>query len=41
VFREQLCYFDDIDYSEIVEYIDYTPSEDEVKEFLTSLAIRI
>ncbi len=41
LFREQLCYFDDIDYSEAVEYIDSAPSDNEVREFLAGIAVRI
>jgi hypothetical protein len=41
LFREQLCYFEDIDYSETVEYVDYTPEDEEIKEFLEILAVRI
>jgi len=41
LFREQLCYFDDMDYSEAIEYIDYAPSDQEVREFLTGTAVRI
>ena len=41
LFREQLCYFDDIDYSEAVEYMDYAPSDKEVREFLAGIAVRI
>jgi hypothetical protein len=41
LFREQLCYFDDIDYSESVEYMDLAPTDNEVREFLESLAVAI
>ena len=41
LFRGQLCYFDDIDYSEAVEYIDSAPSDNEVREFLAGTAVRI
>ena len=41
LFREQLCYFDDIDYSEAVDYIDTAPEDEEIKEFLEDIAIRI
>ena len=41
LFRAQLCYFDDIDYSEEVEYIIQQPSEKEIKEFLTEISIDI
>ena len=41
LFREQLCYFDDIDYSETIEYIEYAPGDDEIRAFLESLATDI
>jgi len=34
LFRQQLCYFKDIDYSESIEFIGEEISEDEIKEFL-------
>lgn len=34
LFRAQLCYFDDIDYSEPVEYLVQSIPADEIKEFL-------
>ena len=37
--REQLCYYDDIDMSEQVEYMSDGPSDTQVKEFLSSVAI--
>lgn len=39
LFREQLSYFDDIDYREQVEFVGTEISEDEIKEFLTEVAI--
>ena len=40
LFRSQLCYFDDVDYSEEVEYIiQNPPSIDEVKQGLISIAL--
>jgi hypothetical protein len=39
LFREQLCYFEDIDYSEKVDFIDPLVSEDKIKKFLTDVAI--
>lgn len=40
LFRSQLCYFDDVDYSEEVEYIiQNPPSNDEVKEELINIAL--
>ncbi len=41
LFREQLCYFEDVDYSETMEYIDYAPDDREIKEFLEAAAIRV
>lgn len=41
LFREQLCYFNDIDYSEQVEYMGVTPTDDEIKFFLESEALKI
>ncbi len=40
-FRTQLSYFDDIDYSEEVEYLVPIPSHDEIKSFLIEKAIDI
>ena len=39
LFREQLCFFDDIDYSEKVEFIGDEIKEEEIKQFLTEVAI--
>ncbi len=39
LFREQLSYFDDIDYSEEVEYIGKEVSEEEIKSFLVDAAV--
>ena len=41
LFRAQLAYFDDIDYSEEVEYIVPAVSEDEIKQFLIDKAMDI
>ena len=42
LFRSQLCYFDDIDYTEEVEYlIPNPPSDESIKKTLTDLATRI
>lgn len=38
LFREQLCFFDDIDYSEKVQYVHDDITEGEVKEFLVDTA---
>jgi hypothetical protein len=39
LFREQLCFFDDIDYSEKVEFIENEIREDIIKDFLTEVSI--
>ncbi len=41
LFRSQLCYFDDIDYTEEVEYIVKQPSNKEIKGFLTEKALEV
>ena len=42
LFRSQLCYFDDIDYSETVDFvISNQPSEEVIKKTLTKLALAI
>jgi len=41
LFREQLCYFKDIDYSERIDYIGYSLEDEEIKEFLVSIATDI
>jgi hypothetical protein len=41
LFREQLAYYIDIDFSEPVEYLIPPVSEKEIKEFLTEKAIEI
>ncbi|MBA3016814.1 MAG: nucleotidyl transferase AbiEii/AbiGii toxin family protein [Proteobacteria bacterium] len=38
LFREQLCYFDDIDYSEKVDYVGEEIEENKIKEFLSDIA---
>ena len=38
LFREQLCYFDDIDYSEKVEYVGEEIEEIKIREFLSDIA---
>ena len=38
LFRSQLSYFDDIDYSEEVDYLVSAPSDAEIKSFLIDLA---
>ena len=40
LFRAQLSYFDDVDYTEEVEYlIENPPSNDEIKDFLTKVSL--
>jgi hypothetical protein len=41
LFREQLCYFADIDFSETIEFVDFAPDDKEIKSFLESIAIKI
>jgi len=38
LFREQVCYFDDIDYSEKVEYLGNAPGDEAIKQFLSDAA---
>jgi hypothetical protein len=38
LFRQQLAYFSDIDYSESIKYIREKPEEDEIKRFLQDIA---
>lgn len=41
MFRTQLCYFDDIDYTEEVEYIiPNPPTDEEIRQALTAIAIQ-
>lgn len=40
LFREQLCYFQDMDYTEGVEYISDAPDNEVIKEFLEEMAIK-
>ncbi len=39
LFKEQLCFFDDIDNSEKVEYVGPEINEEEIREFLVDIAI--
>ena len=39
LFREQLCFFDDIDYSEKVEYIGDEINDGEIRKFLVDIAM--
>ena len=42
LFRSQLCYFDDVDYTEQVDYIIANPpSDDKIKQTLTEFAVEI
>jgi hypothetical protein len=41
LFREQLCYFDDIDCSESIDFMDVAPHDKDVQEFLEAIAVRI
>lgn len=41
LFREQLCYFEDMDYSESMEYLLQAPRDEEVREFLEKTATAI
>ena len=38
LFREQLSYFDDIDYSEKIDYLEDETDEKTIKEFLVDIA---
>ncbi len=38
LFREQLCFFDDIDHSEKVEYVDDDIDEVKIRNFLVNIA---
>jgi hypothetical protein len=38
LFREQVCYFQDIDYSEKVDFVVQSVSDEEIKRFLTDVA---
>ena len=41
LFRTQLSYFDDIDYSESVEYVDTEIPEEEIRVFLTERSLEV
>ena len=41
LFRAQLSYFDDIDYSEQVEYVNTAPPEEEIRAFLKERSLEI
>ena len=38
LFREQICYFRDVDYSESVDFVSTFVDDDEIKKFLTDIA---
>lgn len=38
-FRAQLCYFDDIDYEEKVDFLVKAPSEKDIKKLLSKMAV--
>lgn len=40
LFRTQLCYFDDIDYSETIEYMEgFEKNDDEIKKYLEEMSL--
>ena len=41
LFRNQLRYFDDIDYGEKVEYLFKSVPEEKIKEFLTDISLEL
>ncbi len=41
LFREQLCYFKDIDFSEGMDYVKSAVRDGEIKEFLTTVAVEL
>lgn len=40
LFLEQLAYFEDIDYSETIEFTGEAPSDEEIKKFLTEISLK-
>jgi len=38
LFREQICFFQDVDYSESVDFVSAVVNDDEIKKFLTDVA---
>ena len=41
MFRSQLCYFDDIDYTEAVDWLIVNPpTDDEIRQALTEIAVQ-
>ncbi len=41
LFRQQLCFFDDIDYSEEVEYMGNPRASQEIQAFLRDVAVML
>jgi hypothetical protein len=41
LFREQLCYFEGIDFSETIEYVREVVGDETIKGFLTSISIEL
>jgi len=41
LFRAQICYFDDIDYTEPIDFLDKKASDKEIMEFLINIAIDV
>ncbi len=41
LFREQLCYFDDVDYTESVDYLGAPTPDERIRERLIELSTRI
>ncbi len=41
LFREQLCYLDDVDRSESIDYMDIAPDDKEIQTFLEAVATKI
>jgi hypothetical protein len=40
LFMQQLCYFEDVNYSEEVEYLGETISDDDIKNFLSNISTK-
>ena len=38
LFREQLCYFQDVDHSEKVDFVAESVPDEKIKQFLTDIA---
>jgi len=41
LFREQLCYFEDIDFSETIDFVNAPVSNETIKEFLKKVCVEI